>query len=164
MPTATRTFTPAPTATRTFTPMPTATRTFTPAPTPTRTFTPGPTATHTATPFPADAFENDNSCAAASTLATDGSIQTHNFHVAGDQDWVQFSAVAGKTYVIETSNVGPRSDTMAFLYHACAAPPLGADDDAFSSSVSIEWNCSQSGTYYLKLQQHDADIFGTGTS
>ena len=114
--------------------------------------------------FPtADDYEDDDSCARASTIFADGSHQTHTFHDAGDQDWIQFTAVANKTYVIETSDVGLCSDAVLFLYDACEAPPLATEDDAFAPTVRLEWDSTKSGTYYLKLQQHDTTIYGDDT-
>jgi sugar lactone lactonase YvrE len=110
-----------------------------------------------------DEHEDDDSCARASAIPTDGSHQTHTFHDAGDQDWVRFTAVSGKTYIIETSNVGPRSDAVLFLYDTCEAPPLAAEDNAFAPTVRLEWDATRSGTYYLKLQQHDPSIYGDDT-
>ena len=180
-PTPTPTSTPSPTPTFTSTPTPTPTTTVTPTPistatptststntaTPTSTDTPTPTPTATVTPTPTgpppDAYEDDDDCTAASTIPTDGSHQTHTFHDEGDQDWVKFTAVANKTYVIETSNVGLRSDAVLFLHDTCEAPPLAAEDNAFAPTVRLEWDATQSGTYYLKLQQHNPSIYGDDT-
>jgi hypothetical protein len=148
--------TPTSTPTRTLTPTPTKTSTSTP----TRTRTPTPTVTPTGL---GDAYEDDDSCVRASTIPTDGTPQTHTFHDEGDPDWVKFTAMTNKTYVIETSNVGPRSDAVLSLYDACEAPPLAAEDNAFAPTVRLEWDATQSGTYYLKLQQHDTTIYGDDT-
>jgi len=125
--------------------------------------TPTPTVTPTPVSALPDEYEDDDSCARASTLPTDGSHQTHNFHDEGDQDWIKFTAVANKTYVIETSNVGPLSDAVLFLYDTCEASPLAAEDDAFGPTVRLEWDATRSGAYYLKLQQHDVAIYGHDT-
>lgn len=77
---------------------------------------------------------------------------------------MKFSAVAGKSYVIETSNPGARNDPVLHLYRTCTNPPLAADDNAFGPTVSLEWDATTPGTYYLKLQQHDPGIFGNDTS
>ncbi|MSP12522.1 MAG: hypothetical protein EXR62_06145 [Chloroflexi bacterium] len=160
--TATPEFTATPTAT--FTPSPTAkpADTFTPSvtATPAATFTPS--ATVTSTPPGGDVYEDDDACARASTISSSGTPQTHTFHKSGDQDWVKFTAVAGKSYVLETSNANsPRTDTILFLYDHCDAPPLSSEDNAFASTVHLEWNATLNGTYYLKLQQHDPAIYGT---
>ena len=179
-PTPTSTFTPTPTSTNTPTPTPTTTVTPTPistatptststnTPTPTSTDTPTPTPTATVTPTPTgpppDAYEDDDDCTAASTIPTDGSHQTHTFHDEGDQDWVKFTAVANKTYVIETSNVGAEHDAVLFLYDACDAPSLDSEDNGFGQTLRLEWNSTSAGTYYLMLQQHDPAIYGEDTN
>ena len=177
-PTATPTPSPTPSSTSTSTPSPTPTITPTPSstststPSPTLTITPTPISTSTSTPTPTltptptpvgDEYESDDSCAQASTISTDGLHQAHTFHAAGDRDWVKFTAVANKSYVIETSNVGPESDAVLFLYDACEAPPLAAEDNAFAPTVRLEWDATRSGVYYLKLQQHDPSIYGDET-
>jgi hypothetical protein len=159
--TSTRTSTSTPTPTRTSTPTPTRTDTHGPPSTLTRTPTPTPTATGG---VPGDLYENDDVCANASTITVGGAAQTHTFHVAGDQDWVKFTAAADKTYIIQTANPGARSDAVLFLYDACGAAPLGSDDNAFGQTVRLEWDIATAGVYYLKLQQHDPSVFGADTS
>ena len=172
-PTATATTTPtltsSPTATLTptITPSLTATSTPTITPSPTLTSTPSitPTATPTATPTsePGDAYEADDTCAGASTIATSGTDQTHTFHDTGDQDWIKFSATANKTYVIETSNVGSHSDAVVFLYDTCDDVPLADEDNAFGQTLRLEWDATENRVYYLKLQQYDPGIYGSDT-
>jgi hypothetical protein len=114
-------------------------------------------------PVAGDSYEVDDTCATASTILADGTPQTHTFHRAADQDWVKFSAEAGKTYVIETSNVGADHDAVLYLYDACAAPALGSEENAFGQTVRLEWNTPTAGTYYLMLQQYNTEIFGPDT-
>jgi hypothetical protein len=113
---------------------------------------------------PGDPYEPDDTCASARTISTDGTTQTHTFHIAGDPDWVKFTAAANKTYVIQTSNPGTYSDAVLFLYDACNDAPLGSDDNAFGQTVRLEWDIEAAGTYYVKLQQHDSSIFGPDTN
>jgi hypothetical protein len=134
--------------------------TATPTPTATGTKTPVPTAT----PSSPDGFEADNGCAEAKEVIPGGLPQTHNFHVWGDQDWVRFNATAGKSYVVQTSNSGPKADPVLLLYNVCDSPSLDGADNAFGSDLSVEWNAEEGGWYYLKLQQHDADVYGSGTN
>ena len=166
--TPTRTATLGPTSTPTPTPTvtltPTLTATLGPTSTPTLTSTTGPTPTVTPTSSTGDDYEGDNACTLAKVIPVDGSTQTRTFHAPGDQDWVRFNAVAGKTYIIQTSNPGALTDPVVFLYDTCVNPPLGSDDNAFGQTVRLEWDVVSSGTYYLKLQQHDPSIFGDSIS
>ena len=65
------------------------------------------------------AYEPDNTCGSATTIAPDGSTQTHSFEVPGDQDWVKFTAPAKRTYILEVSNTGANADRRGTT--ACAA-------------------------------------------
>ncbi|MFN8474912.1 MAG: caspase family protein [Anaerolineae bacterium] len=151
-------------ASATFTPTPTAPLSSTSTPTPTQTPTLPSTSTPSLTPtILADAYEDDNACTRASAIAVGGVAQTHNFHIPGDTDWVKFNVVAGKTYILETSDVGPRSDAVAFLYNRCDAPPLSSEDNPFASTLRLQFDATRGGTYYVKLQQHDPSVAGSDT-
>ena len=142
------------------TPGPTPTPTQTPTSTPTST----PTPTVTPTGVPGDAYEVDDTCGAAVTITTDSTIQTHTFHDEGDEDWVKFEALANKTYVIQVDNVGDNVDAVVMLYDACEEAPLASEDNAFGPTVRLEWDCTVSGWYYLRLLQNDPSIYGEGTN
>jgi len=111
-----------------------------------------------------DNYEVDDTCGAAATIATDGTAQTHTFHDEGDEDWIKFSALAGKTYVIETSDVGAHHDAVLFLHDSCSAPYLGSEDNAFGQTLRLEWNSTTAGTIYLMFKQHDPSQYGESTS
>ncbi|MGC9346777.1 MAG: fibronectin type III domain-containing protein, partial [Anaerolineae bacterium] len=110
-----------------------------------------------------DAYEVDDTCDRAKIISTSGAPQAHTFHDEGDQDWIKFETEVGKTYVIETANVGADHDAVLFLHDACGAPDLGTEDNAFGQTVRLEWNSTSAGTYYLKLQQHDPADHGDQT-
>ena len=151
-PTATPTRTPTPTHTPTVTP--TTGNTNTPTPTPTRTATP------TTAPVGGDSFEVDDLCAQAKNIATDGTVQSRNFHVGTDVDWIRFSAQANKTYIIEVENVGDKADAVIFLHDTCASDPNASGNNAFGSTVRLEWDSIKNGNYYIRLQQFDSTFFG----
>lgn len=139
--------------------------------TPTRTLTPSvtltsapqsPTPTLTAS-APGDAYEDDDACNRASPIQTTGVTQTHTFHDAGDADWIRFFGLAGKTYVIETFNPGPRSDAVVFVYDRCDAAPLSSQDNPFGTTLRLEFDSPRNTTYYLKFQQHDPSVAGADT-
>lgn len=170
-PTPTPSATPTSTATSTFTitPTPSATPTpsLTPTPSATSTFTPTPTAslTPTATPHPcADAYEPDDDWSEAKPIATDGTVQSRTFHVAGDVDYVKFAAVSGSRYEMWTTNLGGGilNDTVLTLYASDGTTVLAYnDDDPLAPPASrLHWVCSATGTYYLKAAQRDPTIGG----
>ncbi len=143
--------------------LPTNTPTTPPTNTPTRTPTipPANTATPTPTSLAGDAYEADGNCAIAKIIGTDGGPQAHTFHSNGDVDWIKFDAQANKTYVIQVENVGAKADAIVLLYDTCASPPGSFGDNAFGSTVVVEWDATKNGTYYLEIQQFDPSFFGT---
>lgn len=143
--------------------LPTNTPTTPPTHTPTRTpTTPAAnTATPTPTPLTGDAYESDEDCSIAKTINTDGGTQSHTFHSNGDVDWIKFTAQANKTYVIQVENVGTKADAILLLYDSCASPPGAFGDNAFGSTVVMQWDATKNGPYYLKIQQFDPAFFGS---
>ena len=165
-PTPTPSFTPTHTPTHTPTPSntptntPTFTPTFTPTPTSPPTNTPTITPTSTNTPNPlADIYEVNNTCPQSRSIPLD-SVQQHNFHVEGDVDWIKFNAQAGQTYIIQIENVGSLADAVIFLYDSCVAAPATANNNAFGSTVTIEWDSNINGEYFMELRQFDPARFG----
>ena len=120
-----------------------------------------------------DALEPDNGPLDAQPLATDGQLQDHNFCPepalsetdAGDQDWVRFQAVGGKTYLIRTSNLGPNSDTVLELYSRNGLTRLASNDDHGPGRTSlITYTVPTSGEYYVRVMQYNANEVGTEAS
>lgn len=137
----------------------------TPTRTPTATATPGePSGTATPTPPPGDAYEVDDACDQAVAITTDGAVQAHTFNAPGDQDWVRFQAYANKSYILRIDNVGANVDAVALLYDSCFKAPFAAESNAFGPTVTIQWNCTASGWYYLQAMQNDPAVFGEGTN
>lgn len=133
-----------------------------PGGTPTATPPPGATATATPphTPGDGDAYEVDDTCGQALAISTDGATQERAFHDQGDTDWIRFAAQAGQTYVIEVTNVGPRSDAVILLHDACNQSPSATQNNAFGSVVRLEWDATKTGDYFIQLQQFDPSFFG----
>jgi len=140
--------------------------------TPPPTSTPFPTPAPTATPTPMptvepDAYEPDNAPALAPQIGVDGEIQTHNFHIVGDVDWVSFDAIAGRKYYLATANLGDNADTVMSLYDQDGATILDSNDDceALGSMAScIAWTASQAGTYFVQVLPYDSGNTGSGSN
>ncbi|MCL4830781.1 MAG: serine protease, partial [Caldilineaceae bacterium] len=112
-----------------------------------------------------DSYEPDNSAGAAKSIGTDGSRQTHNFHAAGDNDWVKFTATSGRQYTIETSNLGSGSDTYIYLYDTNGSSQLAANDDGGSGLASrIVWSAPGNGTYYVRIRHYNSNASGSTTN
>ncbi len=85
-------------------------------------------------------------------ITVNGTPQDHNFHVAGDQDWVKFSASAGQVYTITTSSLGAANDTELKLYDKNGTTQLEYNDDCASLESCIKkWVAPSSGTYYVQV-------------
>lgn len=136
------------------TPTPTATPSPTISPTPTLT----PTATDTPTPAPcqADAFEPDLTCGAAAAITTNGLQQIRNLCPVGDEDWAKFTATAGITYTVATSNTGVDADTVLAVYNQCNQPPASTSDPAFGNGAQLVFQAPTTGTYYVRVKHHNA--------
>ncbi|MBV7334338.1 C13 family peptidase [Chloroflexi bacterium TSY] len=157
-PTNTPTNPPTNTATNTPTNTPTNTSTHSPTPTPTNT----PTNTPTPTLPPPDAFEIDDSCTQARTIPSDGRVQEHTFHKKNDVDWVTFDATVDTIYLLEAQIPSQsRADAALELYSDCASDPDQTQDNSFSVGVRLEFRAKSTGPIYLRLTNHDANLFGS---
>jgi hypothetical protein len=114
-------------------------------------------------PIP-DAYEPDDNYSMANSIAVDGTRQTHDFHVPGDQDWLKFNATGGNSYTIETSGLGPESDTYLYLYDTTGTVEIKHDDDSGVGLASkLSWYCGDSGTYYIMVRHFSSSAFGPET-
>ncbi len=112
----------------------------------------------------ADAYENDETPAAASPIAL-GEAQTHNFDRMEDEDWLRFNAQAGITYTLRTSNLGVSADTYLYLYDSDGTTLLASNDDYDGALSSyIEWAAPASGVYYARIRHWNPNVGGCGTS
>lgn len=119
----------------------------------------------------ADAYEADNSAAAARAVAA-GASETHTFFSAGDADWFSVAVTNGTAYTFGTSALGDGGDTLMTLYDADGTTQLDQNDDESASSRAsrIVYTATAAKTVYLKLEPYrplinGADIaYGTSTS
>jgi len=110
-----------------------------------------------------DAYESDDTFSIAHSI-TFGQSQAHNFSGLGDRDWIKFTATAGQTYLISTSNLGLAADTYLYLYGMDGITLLAANDDYDGSLASqIKWQTPSSGTYYVLVQHWNPNVSGCGT-
>jgi len=115
--------------------------------------------------LPPDAYETDDTPASATLIATNGITQTHNIHVAGDEDWFRFAATGGVTYTIQTGDLAPGADTYLYLYDTDGATLLASNDDYGGSLTSqIDWQAPADGTYYLMVKHWNPNVGGCETN
>jgi len=103
-----------------------------------------------------DSSEPDDSAAQAQPLAL-YEAQTHAFCVAGDADWLAFTAEAGTTYQIATYNLAPDVDTVLEVYASDGSTLLEQNDDYYGDASQVTFNPTTSGTYYLKVRHANAN-------
>ncbi len=115
--------------------------------------------------FVEDEFEPDDYLEKASRLKW-GAAQPHNLHFAGDHDWIHFQATAGKTYIIETFDLGPSVDTLLLLFDEqgdeLAMDDNGREEEEALASL-IEWEAQSDALLYVMVQALNDDDAGPGT-
>ncbi|HII16025.1 MAG TPA: S8 family serine peptidase, partial [Nanoarchaeota archaeon] len=120
--------------------------------------------------FALNEYEPDNVWQNATTISTNGSRQAHTFDTAGDVDYVNFTAVAGVQYVIETHNLSDPdiTDTVLNLYSTDGTTLLDTNDDievrdgsCVQCSSRIVFDSTANGTYYVNISEFDNDAGGS---
>ncbi len=82
-------------------------------------------------------------------------------HLHCDEDWVYFAPQAGKTYVIETSNLVGGADTVISLHDLCG-PALATNDDGGTGLASrIEWTATSSNALDVRIIE-SGGAYGAG--
>ncbi len=115
------------------------------------------------TPATPDSYESDNSAGSARTIISGDVGQRHNFHTSGDQDWVVFQALQGVSYILSTSQLATRADTVLELFDNNGTTLLAFNDDADGYASRIVWAAPSTGTYRARVRQFNASIFGANT-
>ncbi|NTV62682.1 MAG: hypothetical protein HGA65_03970 [Oscillochloris sp.] len=112
----------------------------------------------------ADAYEADNTSAAAKDISVNALAQNHTFHVAGDQDWVYFSARQGVEYTITTADLGTRADTVLELYDPTGTVRLSLNDDYSGYASRIVWTIPAPGLYRVRVYDYFSTVGGSNTN
>ncbi len=113
----------------------------------------------------ADMYEPDDSPSHANTITVNGSAQTHNFYAAGDNDWVKFWGSNGRSYVIETFNLGGFCDTVLYLYDTNGTTLMVYnDDDGGGMDSRISWTVPADGYYYIRVRHYSSSAYGLVTN
>ncbi len=90
-----------------------------------------------------------------------------DFDGENDNDWYTFTAVAGQTYVLETSVLGPQGDTLLALFAAtdCGTPLAENDDINYPHDVAsrIVWTAPANGVYSVLVRSYDWRVYGPDT-
>ncbi len=106
-----------------------------------------------------DAFEEDDTQAEASFIATDGTGQLHNFDAVDDKDWIVFYASNDRPYAITIFDEDDNCDSGFQLWDATGQRLLPAPDDPADwiddnwagGGESASWLCPADGLYFLRM-------------
>lgn len=92
-------------------------------------------------------------------------IQTHNFHMAGDEDWVKFFILKEEIYKISVDSPGDKCDVVIGIYDIDGQTLIKEVDDTFAGEKEYaEWECKANGVYYARIRQFYPEVFGEGTA
>jgi len=121
------------------------------------------TITVSQTPAPADDFgDSQNDTAPPPGILTLGTDTDGKIETPGDVDYFAFIVTnPGNIYTIETSNLGPGSDTLITLYDTNGTTQLAQNDDCGSLASCINW-IAITGTYYVRVKHYNSNN-GTGS-
>jgi hypothetical protein len=112
-----------------------------------------------------DAFEPDNNPSMATIIIIDGSNpQSHNFHNAGDQDWVKFFGLAGQSYTALADNLEVAAAPVIELFDTNGTTFLESNDTINSSGeVVLDFSPAKNGIFFIRVRNSDSNIFGDRT-
>lgn len=125
--------------------------------------------------FVADAFEPDNTWETAKVIALNDQmphpdtpsykpLQDHNFHFAGDEDWVKFFILKDEIYKITVDSAEENCDTVITLYDTDGQTVIKEVDDSFAGEKEyLEWECQADGVYFARIRQYDPKDCEEGT-
>lgn len=110
---------------------------------------------------PTDSQEFDDNYDAANVITADGIPTGHLFDIAEDEDWSRFEAIAGRIYVLQTSNMASAVDTVVAVYAPDGVTLLASDDNSGGGRTSrLEWQAPLDGTYFIRVSQAPGSAFG----
>ena len=94
-----------------------------------------------------DSYEDDDICANAKEITTDGTLQDRNLYrdPDSDVDWIKFTGVGGVTYLAEAIAVGADASLTIGLYDRCDGSA------SFGNGARIEFTAPADGTFYIKV-------------
>jgi len=131
-----------------------------------------------ATPFASalnvtgDAYEVDDVATSATEYMFSSApefpeTQRHNFHDAGDVDWVKLYCVENQPSSLFVEDVGSSCDAVIELYASPTAPMWMARADRKGPGQAEQLTCTTfpvTGVYYWKVYHATPTVFGDGTS
>ena len=114
-----------------------------------------------------DIFEQDNTINNAKSVVINATnAQRHTFHNYGDEDWIKFYGIVGKSYRIEISKLENQSKPVMELYGP--DKKMKFSYDLFGSLINGKSRRDylirrNEGVYYICIKNNDPDLFGANT-
>ena len=99
-------------------------------------------------------------------IETGAHLYREDFDHANDNDWYRFTAQAGVIYDLRTFDLGPRGDTVVYLYDEDCATLLAQNDDVEPNDPAsrIVWQAPADGEYHVQVRHYDWTVYGAGTA
>ncbi len=114
--------------------------------------------------FCPDFYEEDDIFEQANDIMPCRGHYGHNFHDAGDADWMKFQGTRGEVYVIEVKNQGANCDAVIALYDTDGVTRLASQDGAdVLGDTSLTWQAPANGIYYVKVRHQNPNAYGEDT-
>jgi hypothetical protein len=108
-----------------------------------------------------DLLEADGTLTLARVLPLEQS-QSHNFCSTADQDWVKFTPLAGKTYLLwAVPDINSPAAPVLGLYNNSGIKLMEAAAGGFGKWVVLKWTAPDNSTYYLNAQSQNPAVAGT---
>ena len=116
-----------------------------------------------------DAYEPDNTHIEANAFVV-GETQSHNFHCAGDHDWVKFYAISNYSFNIMTTHLGTNVDTVLDVYYENADNTLTKMIHRDRGGVGLDQgestalNNPDPGMYYVQVSSGNSNAWGVSSA
>lgn len=112
-----------------------------------------------------DMFEDDDTPESASLLVLDGPSQAHNFHTAGDEDWMSVFLPGDTVVTIETFNLETATDTVLTVLHSDGQTVLETNDNRGPGDLSsmVLFRVEEAGAYFVRVEPADSGSTGAAS-
>ncbi|OGJ89072.1 MAG: hypothetical protein A2268_08730 [Candidatus Raymondbacteria bacterium RifOxyA12_full_50_37] len=107
-----------------------------------------------------DVYENDNSRTSASSLSTDGMVQSHTLTYA-DTDWVSFYPTKGRTYYIR--NEGTFQTWVSLYRGTSASASYSFYGGTYDATPYLIWTCDSTIIYTIRILPYSSGYYGSYT-
>ncbi|MDM8530005.1 SUMF1/EgtB/PvdO family nonheme iron enzyme [Anaerolineales bacterium HSG25] len=105
-----------------------------------------------------DSYEPNDTCTSATPIEPDGTLQTHNFTSATDEDWLTFPVISGTEYLIDIQPPSEsQADLLVAIYDDCNQLPTDTENEIFTPGVRYRFFAPNDGIYYLKARGYSTD-------